>query len=112
MSEICEAEVWASGKRDVEGGPFSWSTFNLYGPAVVIANTLDDSKADSQSLTLARSTKKTFIQKRHIKGFNADTGIGNREPVSTEIHPDKTTFGILHRIAKQIHERGMKRLPI
>jgi hypothetical protein len=53
MSEICEAEVWASGKGDMEGSPFSWGTFNLYGPAIVIANTLDDGKTDPQPLALA-----------------------------------------------------------
>ena len=90
---------------------FSGSAFDIYGPAVVIADALDDSKPDAQTLALGCSAEETLIEKWQIKWLDANAGIGNRKPVLIEIHANKTALGILHRIAKQIHESGMQCLP-
>lgn len=90
----------------------SRSAFDVDNPAIVIADALDDGQADTQTFTLCRTPEETLVQERKVKGFNPYAGIGDRETALAEIYADKTAFGILDGIAKQIHKRGVQRLPI
>ena len=64
-------------KGDVEGGAFSRRAINLYDPAIVVADTLDNREADSQAFAFCRPAKEALIKEGQIGGFDADAGIGD-----------------------------------
>ncbi len=77
MTFVETANAGGLRKGDVEGCAFSRRAIDLYNPAIVVADTLDDRKTDAQAFAFRRPAEEALIKEGQIRRFDTDAGIGD-----------------------------------